>query len=72
MPNSSGFANTICPFYQYESPTKIVCDGFTDEQKGISLIFNSPKEKNFWQKRYCMLYTYEICPIASPIFRAYD
>lgn len=72
MPNTTGFVNTICPFYQNERPNKIICEGFTDEQKEIMLLFNSPKEKKLWQKKYCMLFTYEICPIASPIFRGYD
>lgn len=70
MPNTSGAANTSCPYYERESEYSITCEGIVEHSFTV-LKFASDTHKALWQKENC----YHIacsCPIREMLDEKYE
>ncbi|MHB1314242.1 MAG: hypothetical protein ACYCX2_02005 [Christensenellales bacterium] len=72
MSNTTGGANTICPFYRGEGPLRVNCEGPTS-RSFLSIVFENKDRKVKWQEEKCMSYQYsERCCIALMIRQRYE
>ena len=71
MPNYTGGADTVCPFYLREEAKSISCEGF-GLASVMTMKFKKTEEKRAWQNQYCFLFSYGRCPIAAAIAKKYE
>ena len=71
MPNYTGGADTVCPFYLREDAKSISCESF-GLASVMTMKFKKTEEKRAWQSQYCFLFSYGRCPIAAAIERKYE
>nr|DAI32649.1 MAG TPA: hypothetical protein [Caudoviricetes sp.]DAI49115.1 MAG TPA: hypothetical protein [Bacteriophage sp.] len=56
-----------CPFYSYDSQSKICCFGAVLKSKSTTLFFDSPQDKENHFNDFCGSYCWRGCPLAQTI-----
>lgn len=56
-----------CPFYSYDSQSKICCFGVVYKSKSTTLFFDSPQDKENHFDNFCGSYCWKGCPLAQTI-----
>lgn len=56
-----------CPFYSYDSQSKICCFGAVFKSKSTTLFFDSPQDKENHFNDFCGSYCWRGCPLAQTI-----
>ncbi len=72
MSNTTGGADTICPFYRGEGPLRVNCEGPTS-RTFLSIVFENKERKIRWQETKCMTHDYaSCCRVAQMNQQRYD
>lgn len=67
---NKGYVKAVCPFYQSEYRTGVVCEGF-DKADACAVRFRDTPTRDDFEARFCFGFAYEKCPIAAALERLY-
>lgn len=62
--------DVVCPYYKYEAPQMIYCEG-VDENTSLHLAFDTKQRKKAYMGSKCNK-CWKTCPIAQMLNRKYD
>lgn len=72
MPNCSNAPRVICPYYQRETPTSIICEGLILGTSDVTR-FRNKEQKRLHQIQCCEQYCYATaCARAALLSKSYD